>query len=152
MRKRLWITVFLLTVAFIWMQSMLPKATSSKESDSLLLFLSPLFDRLFGVGKITSKTIRKMAHFIEFAISGCAWGRVKALDGAFAAPSQLWRGTLLIWMIAFMDETIQLFSGRGAMIADVWLDTAGGFTGLLLVWLICRLWHSHQTAQANKRR
>lgn len=31
--------------------------------------------------------------------------------------------------IAFIDETIQIFSGRGPQIADVWLDVFGAFCG-----------------------
>ena len=34
---------------------------------------------------------------------------------------------------AFLDETIQIFSGRGPDIKDVWLDTFGAAAGILLV-------------------
>lgn len=35
--------------------------------------------------------------------------------------------------VAFIDETIQIFSGRGPQIADVWLDVFGAFCGTTIV-------------------
>lgn len=38
--------------------------------------------------------------------------------------------------IAFIDETIQIFSGRGPQIADVWLDVLGAFCGAAIASLL----------------
>ena len=38
--------------------------------------------------------------------------------------------------IAFIDETIQIFSGRGPQIADVWLDVFGAFCGTVIISLL----------------
>lgn len=38
-------------------------------------------------------------------------------------------------LTAFIDETIQIFSGRGASIKDVWIDTFGALAGILIVLL-----------------
>ena len=35
--------------------------------------------------------------------------------------------------MAAIDETIQIFTGRGSQLQDVWLDFAGFTTGLILV-------------------
>ena len=44
--------------------------------------------------------------------------------------------TALVWGLclfaALVDETIQIFSGRGSQIPDVWLDGAGALSGLAL--------------------
>lgn len=40
---------------------------------------------------------------------------------------------LLGLFAAFLDETLQLFSGRGSMVADVWLDFAGVVCGVAAV-------------------
>ena len=40
---------------------------------------------------------------------------------------------LLGLLAAFLDETLQLFSGRGSMVADVWLDFAGVVCGVAAV-------------------
>lgn len=42
-------------------------------------------------------------------------------------------------LIAFMDETIQLFSDRGSQVQDVWLDFAGVVTGVLLAVAVRRI-------------
>ena len=42
---------------------------------------------------------------------------------------------LLGLLAAFLDETLQIFSGRGSMVADVWLDFAGGVFGVAVITL-----------------
>ena len=37
---------------------------------------------------------------------------------------------------AVTDETIQIFSGRGSLVSDVWIDTAGFSTGFFLTVLL----------------
>ena len=50
---------------------------------------------------------------------------------------------------ALTDETIQIFTGRGPQIQDVWLDFAGGFTGLLVM---LALWALLRRAFRSRRR
>jgi VanZ family protein len=38
--------------------------------------------------------------------------------------------------VAFIDETIQIFSGRGPAILDVWIDTLGFITLSFAVYLV----------------
>ena len=42
---------------------------------------------------------------------------------------------------AFLDESIQLFSDRGAEIRDVWIDLIGVASGVLIGFLIWR-WYT----------
>ena len=42
---------------------------------------------------------------------------------------------LLGLLAAFLDETLQIFSGRGSMVADVWLDFAGVVFGVAVITL-----------------
>ena len=53
---------------------------------------------------------------------------VEMLKGAFSRVCGL-----LGLFAAFLDETLQLFSGRGSMVADVWLDFAGVVCGVAAV-------------------
>ena len=46
-----------------------------------------------------------------------------------------WKKCLLGLLAAFLDETLQLFSGRGSMVADVWLDFAGVVFGVAVITL-----------------
>lgn len=43
------------------------------------------------------------------------------------------------FIAAFIDESIQLLSGRGAMIQDVWIDLTGVAAGFLLCRLILKI-------------
>ncbi len=102
---------------FIFIHSTLPKSVSLDESEELSeSFLDPLF-RLLGLEPLSQHTVRKVAHVFEFAVlSGllvlCFRGHlIKTLSTGFLA--------------AFLDESIQLLCGRGAEIADVWIDLIG---------------------------
>ena len=77
--------------------------------------------------------VRKLGHFVEFAILGVLacllfGGRCKRL------PAGLLFAAMTGVITALCDETIQLFvAGRTGRIQDVWLDIAGAFTGAVLV-------------------
>ena len=43
---------------------------------------------------------------------------------------------LIGMLCAVTDETIQIFSGRGSLVSDVWIDTAGFSTGFFLTVLL----------------
>ena len=113
---------------------------------------------------ITDHLVRKTAHFVEFAVLGGLFGLVTgagAKTGEPGAGSERCgvrgggavrdesercgvRGggavraicaCLLGLLAAFLDETLQIFSGRGSMVADVWLDFAGGVFGVAAITL-----------------
>ena len=56
-------------------------------------------------------------------------------------------------LAALTDETIQIFTGRGPQVQDVWLDVAGGTAGLLamlaLVWLLRCLFRPRKRPAAD---
>lgn len=124
-----------LTLVFIFGQSMLPQSVSAEESGWLTEnVLNPVLD-LLGIGPLTHHMVRKIAHVTEFAILSmlltlCFRGQiVKSAGAGFAA--------------AFLDESIQLLSGRGASITDVWIDLIGVAIGSVLGFLIVQLRLSH---------
>lgn len=124
-----------LTLVFIFGQSMLPQSVSAEESGWLTEnVLNPVLD-LLGIGPLTHHMVRKIAHVTEFAILSmlltlCFRGQiVKSAGVGFAA--------------AFLDESIQLLSGRGASITDVWIDLIGVAIGSVLGLLIVQLRLSH---------
>jgi VanZ family protein len=43
---------------------------------------------------------------------------------------------ILSLLTAFIDETLQIFSGRGPMVQDIWLDLAGSLFGAGIIRLI----------------
>ena len=106
---------------------------------------------------ITDHLVRKTAHFVEFAVLGgllCLVCKVCMVTGGESevgksvgksgvgesggepTKSGVVRAVcacLLGLFAAFLDETLQLFSGRGSMVADVWLDFAGVVCGVAAV-------------------
>ena len=129
--------LILLTLAFIWGNSLQNGVDSSQQSGFFRAFL----ERLLGV-PIDTFLLRKLAHFSEFGLLGAEASvllRLSPGKGAYGALSgrNLWTFPLLGLLTATLDETLQLFSeGRATAVPDVWIDTAGfctGFFGVLLL-------------------
>ena len=129
------ICLCIVTVAFIWGNSMLDRESSSNMSGSLLAILEPII-RFFGVVSEDDRWLRKLAHFTEFGTLGAELLFLAAVKGRLSlqAASNCAFAALLV---ALMDETIQLASGRGSQVLDVQLDFSGALTGILAAWLIC---------------
>ena len=88
-----------------------------------------------------------MAHFSEHG----ALGFELTLYAAFYKDLKIRRIVNILYCgltAAFIDETIQIFSGRGAAIADVWIDLAGFTTGFLITRLIC-MWYKKTVAKKS---
>ena len=159
------LVLLVLTICLIWTQSMLGPQTSSSESGFVTRILYPILLRILGPEADLEHFVRKAGHFTEFFLLGLQlcliWLRVwrfipqrpsdmgpdrPGLLTSYPAfvPRALWPtfGLTLAcssgcaWLVAFLDETIQIFSGRGPMIQDVWLDLAGALCAILLVLLI----------------
>lgn len=130
------ILIFML-LGFIWGNSSLPADRSTELSSGLLAWLTAYVP---GLGWLFEGLLRKLAHFLEFA----------ALGGAICLDCRSWNVrldcTMLLtvlgcFLTACVDETIQLFvPGRSSSVVDVWIDGAGGLTGLLACLLMLHLW------------
>jgi glycopeptide antibiotics resistance protein len=109
---------------FIWGNSLLDKPMSAGLSSWVLEEL------LGGLPWLSHTALRKLAHFVEFAVLGIllSWllaNKIKK-TWAFALPT-----AVLGCLAACMDEMLQHFSpGRGPRFADVVLDTAGVLFGI----------------------
>lgn len=140
-----------LMLAFIWGHSLMSVEQSGAESLQVVEMLKGAFSRvcsLLGIGGaveavwITDHLVRKTAHFVEFAVLGGLLGLICMVtvgeSGSKSKKSGVARAVcacLLGLFAAFLDETLQLFSGRGSMVADVWLDFAGVVCGVAAVTL-----------------
>ncbi len=114
-----------------WGFSALPPDVSGAQSG----WLRGLLLRLLGA-ELPELWIRKFAHFSEYLLIGLFSG---------LALSQLgWqhRRALIALALALaaaaIDETIQIFSGRGPSLIDVGIDLTGAAAGLLAAWLASR--------------
>ena len=133
MRRKLLLVLLVLILLFIWGQSCLPSALSDRESGSVLDASRPFLERLLGEGRVTMYLIRKLAHFAEYFALGCV--------ASLLFPLSLHRQALcagLCLLAGLLDETIQIFSGRGDQVRDIWLDFAGALAAILIVCLLRR--------------
>jgi VanZ family protein len=130
-RIRLCAVLLVLVLAFIWGNSLLPREASQAFSDGfreLLLRFLPHGGTHAGQG---SGQLRKIAHFAEFALLGLL---LRWLLGML--KKRIYLPILLGVAAACVDETIQIFvPGRGPGIRDVWIDSCGVLTGVILLTL-----------------
>ncbi len=136
--------LLVLTIAAIWGQSMIHKEASQVESDALLTVLNPFDD--VEIGNATSEAywhlsdvFRKLAHLIEYGILGCELMVFQTIRKQKVAVKQAFINLLFAGMlIGLIDETIQVFSQRGSLVSDVWIDTLGLLLGLVFSRMILR--------------
>ena len=127
-RIRLCIALLVMTLVFIWGNSLLPGELSAAFSDWIREILTKLLPNL-EVGRKGTGLLRKIAHFTEFCTLGMCLGW---LAGMLARP-QGWAlaGGVLA---ACIDETIQVFvPDRGPSLFDVGIDSCGVLTGIALL-------------------
>lgn len=127
-KERLLLALSILTLAFIWGNSLMPGTLSGAFSD----WVGQILSKVLG-GVIRPETghgtLRKLAHGTEYLILGVElWLLLRHL---WKRPGS---EVLLCGVLAaLVDETIQLFiPGRSGAIRDVWIDLGGFLTGLLL--------------------
>ena len=132
------------TLAFIWIHSCMGQEESSQESGFIYDLLCPFFELFVGKGNVTEHFVRKLAHFTEFFGLGL---ELKLLMKLVLLDTPYILRMINAWtlgtMCALIDETIQIFSGRGPAIADVWLDSAGCLPGVLLMSLTIFIVNRH---------
>ena len=57
---------------------------------------------------------------------------------------------LFCFVVAFLDESLQMLTGRGPAIIDVWIDCFGALCGLLLALLLFHLLYRHKQKNRPK--
>lgn len=130
-KKRIYGVLFVLVLCFIWGNSMLSKEMSHAISSLVASFIGGGS----GTGDEGHHIVRKLAHFIEFT----ALGATGHLFFESLMPDKHKRYiTLALIGVAtpLIDETIQIFSGRGPALSDVWIDIAGYTLGALVVFAV----------------
>ena len=88
---------------------------------------------------------RKIAHFLEFACLGLQIVLLLHFADRRSFPYLL-SGAFLSFVVASADEGIQMLTGRGDQVADVFIDVGGYlcayFSGMLVLYLVC--WRCHR--------
>lgn len=141
-KKRLRIVISLslivLTVGFIWINSAIPGKDSGELSGWFRDFLGKVLGTIGFPADWTlflTEHVRKVAHAVEYNVIGLELGLLwVGLENGVQGFWNSWSGVLAV---AVFDETIQLFAtDRGPQIQDVLLDTAAGTVGILFVYII----------------
>ena len=117
MRRKLLLAAIIITLAFIWGHSLVPMDLSAQESSWITEhIIAPVF-ALFGVDEVSTHLVRKLAHVSEFfilALLVCTYLRGSVIKGFYVC-----------FTAAFLDESVQILSGRGSLVSDVWVDLIG---------------------------
>lgn len=128
-KKIFWVATVLLWIFIFWnsMQNAAESTALSESVQNIIGSREPL--------------IRKVAHFLEFALLGS----LMCINFSWSKPPYRipYVGVALIGLLtACSDETIQIFSpGRSSQLTDVWLDFAGyifGASTILALLAICK--------------
>ena len=134
-KKRKWICTLLLiaNLAFIWGNSLLPGSESGELSGGIMAWINSILGLDEAGAEMLHHLIRKAAHFTEFACLGaliCWYCGMGGVEKMYLVTTPL-LGALLA---ACTDETIQIYvEGRGSSLKDVWVDTFGALTGIMLL-------------------
>jgi VanZ family protein len=156
-RPRNFVTYWLLPL--LWMALIFSASADTASAQRSSRIIEPILRWLFPnlaptELEVILLTIRKSAHFVEYAILAVLLWR--ALWKPVRHDPRPWSwstGGLAVLMVALYaasDEIHQLFvPTRQASVWDVLLDTAGAMVGLLVTALIYRWW---QRRCARRRR
>lgn len=144
-RKRvISMVLIVLNLAFIWGNSLMTGEDSGDLSGGILAWINSFLGFDEAGAELLHHLIRKAAHFTEFACLGAllAWNcRLRGEKHTAILPA------LLGMAAAVVDESIQLFTpDRGPSLTDVWIDTSGVVTGMMLLLLGYHLMKKRHTS------
>ena len=122
-------------IAFIFRNSLESGAISSARSQAVTQVVNEVLGKV-GLGPMSEHIIRKLAHFLEFALEGFLLMLCLRVYTRHFVRHMSWPllGGLTT---ALMDETIQLrIPNRSSSVVDVWIDMTGVVAGLLAALVI----------------
>lgn len=135
--RLLQITLILLifaTVIHAFFQSSLPPKESAEVSDKVGEIIEEIIPPETKPGEYIQKNLRKLAHFSEFFFLGLCTAAYTVIyfrkKGGFLSLFPFGMIT------ALLDETVQIFSKRGASVKDIWIDTLGYSSAAVCVLLV----------------
>ena len=143
MKQKTVTILLILTLAFIWGNSLLSRELSGAISDGIMEVMNAAAEKLGlgpdfftfmadvdgdGTEEPTSHIVRKMAHVTEFTVLGAlVWLKLSGKEKRFLLSVCL--GTAA----GAVDETLQIFSHRGSQVKDVLIDGLGVLLGAALM-------------------
>lgn len=122
-------------IVFIFRNSLEAGYISSARSQAVMAKVNAVLGKVH-LGPLSEYTIRKLAHFSEFALEGFLLMLCLRVYTSHFVRHMSW--PLLAGMsTALTDETIQTrIAGRTSSVIDVWIDMAGVVAGLFVALII----------------
>ena len=144
MKVKHWLWIFvalsLLTVAFIWGNSLKSIHESAAQSSQVAESVRPVLDPQEKMEKMAfHDLVRKFAHVVEFLALGLFVGGFAICLGLELKKRFVSLPMLIALLVAVGDEFIQHFTKRGSLVTDVALDFAGALAGLLLAAILYKI-------------
>ncbi|MBQ9838699.1 MAG: VanZ family protein [Oscillospiraceae bacterium] len=144
MKVKHWLWIFvalsLLTVAFIWGNSLKSIPESAAQSSQVAESVRPVLDPQEKMEKMAfHDLVRKFAHVVEFLALGLFVGGFAICLGLELKKRFVSLPMLIALLVAVGDEFIQHFTKRGSLVTDVALDFAGALAGLLLAAILYKI-------------
>ena len=132
-------------LCFIWGNSLLSQNDSGSLSFDVMKLLPEFLHQLIPDTNQLVHLLRKTPHFTEFA---CLGGLSTGLLAVFrkVKPHPVLHLLSGGFLVAAVDETIQIFSHRGSQLQDVWLDFSGFAVGVAVLLVCLWLFRSRKTA------
>ena len=132
----------ILWVVFIFSRSLKSASVSTEESEAVREVVNSVIPAISSLG------IRKLAHFVEFAILGAlVFSTVEAASKLKARKTiiRIMLTASLCIDVAVIDELLQLRSpGRDCQVSDMLLDFCGAAAGAAVIGLIIYLYKKHK--------
>ena len=128
--------LLVLTLCFIWGNSLLDREDSAEVSGDLMDRFGALF-RLLGLDTEDDRWLRKTAHFSEFSVLGAELAALFFLNRGRSLQSGA-NAAFAALLTALSDEGMQYLSLRAPEVKDVALDFSGALFGILLITLLWR--------------
>ena len=137
------LSTILLTLLFIFGNSLASKEESKELSDQVNGTIGEIVEVVTGkedssLEDFFTRYHRKIAHFAEFAFLGLQL--VLLLHFANKKRfSELFSGALISFLVASLDEGLQMFTGRGDQVSDIFIDVGGYLSAYLVGMLVLYL-------------
>ena len=140
LKKILYFLYLLLILAFIFGNSIASREDSANQSGAIVESINHILHKVNSPFLIKDIVVRKLAHFTEFFILGASFFGYWVLDKKVSFINTFY-SVFASCIVAMTDETIQIFSNRGSMLLDVWLDFFSATLAIFTFYLIYTIKH-----------
>ena len=133
--KIILLVTIVLNLAFIFVQSSLPPSASGAQIEAVGNTVGGIFSKDGRFGAFLQNNVSNIAHFIEYGALGAQISIAVFLWFGQKIKSSILSVTFSL-AVAFLDESVQILSGRHASILDMWIDIFGFAVFYLLTLMI----------------